>query len=113
MFSSVSKWLHDSISARASDAALSNMISLMSSFLNDELYFNAVNKDTQDWGVRPHCERFSFASVILCDSISARASDAALSNVVSLMSSFLNDELCFNAVNRNTQDWGVMPHSEK
>ena len=112
MYSSVSDWLHDSISARASDAAWSNVVSLMKSFFSDELCFSALNVDTQDWGVRPQPETFSSVSVLLCDSISARASDAAWSNVVLLMSSFFSDELCFSAMNMDTQDWGVRPQYE-
>ena len=58
MSNSVSEWLHDSILARASDAAWSNVfdvplalkpISLpIMSFFSDELGFSALNKDTQD-----------------------------------------------------------------
>ena len=111
-FSSVRVLLCDSISARASDAAWSNVDELMSSFFSDELCFSALNMDTQDWGVRSHHETFSSVSVLLCDSISARASDAAWSNVVALMSSFFSDELCFSAMNMDTQDWGVRPQPE-
>ena len=73
MYSSVSDWLHDSISARASDAAWSNVVALMSSFFSDELCFSALNMDTQDWGVRLQCITFSSVSVLLCESISAIA----------------------------------------
>ena len=53
--------------------------------------------DTQDCGVRPQrdVKHLSLVNLLLCDGISARASDAALSKLVSLMSSFFNDELCF------------------
>ena len=45
----------------------------MLSFFNDKLCFNALDMDTQDRGVRRHCETFSLVSVLLRNSISAIA----------------------------------------